>query len=318
MLASRLLVAATLAATILEAGIAQGQTYPNKPIRIITGSVGGGSDTAARHIAQEISGPLGQPVIVENRASIVATETVARAAPDGYVLLVGGASVWHTPLMQKMNYDPVADFAPLTLISREVFIVVVHPSLPVKSVRELIALAKARPGELNNSAGSTGGTVHLAGELFKSMAGINVVGVPYKGTAPAIGAMLSGEVQMTINEVGLLAPHIKSGKMKALAVTSITPSALVPGLPTVAASGIPGYEWVGMTHFKVPAKTPAAIINRLNQEIVRVLHRPEVKERYLNAGVEAVGNSPEEFAAMVKADLAKVSKVIALAGIKTQ
>ena len=299
-------------------GMTYGQTFPSKPIRIITGSVGGGSDTAARHIAQEISGPLGQPVIVENRASIVATETVAKAAPDGYALLVGGASVWQTPLMQKMNYDPVNDFSPLTLISREVFLVVVHPSLRVRSVKELITLAKSRPGELNNSAGSTGGTVHLASELFKSMAGVNVVGIPYKGTAPAIGALLSGEVQMTINEVGLIAPHLKSGRMKALAVTSATPSALVPGLPTVSATGIPGYEWVGMTHFLAPAKTPAAIINRLNQEIVRVLHRTEVKERYLSAGVEAVGNSPEEFSAIIKSDMAKVSKVTKIAGIKLE
>ena len=300
----------------LGMGVASGQNYPGKPIRIITGSVGGGSDTTARHIAQEIAVPLGQPVIVENRASIVATETVARGAPDGYILLVGGASVWHTPLMQKMNYDPVNDFSPLTLITREVFIVVVHPSLPVKSIKELIALAKARPGELNNSAGSTGGTVHLAQELFKSMAGVNIVGVPYKGTAPSIAGLLSGEVQMTINEVGLIAAHVKSGKMRALAVTSATPSPLVPGLPTVSAAGIPGYEWVGMTHMMAPAKTTGAIINRLNQEIVRVLHRPDVRERYLNSGVEVVGNSPEEFAAIIRADMAKVGKVIKSAGIK--
>ena len=302
-------------AMVLGTGMVYGQAYPSKPVRIITGSVGGGSDTAARHIAQEISGPLGQPVVVENRASLVATETVAKAPPDGYTLLVGGASVWQTPLLQKINYDAVNDLAPLVLITREVFLLCVHPSLPVKSIKELITLAKARPGELNNSAGSQGGTVHLASELFKSMAGVKIISIPYKGTAPTVAALVAGEVQMTINEVGLMEPHIKSGRVRALAVTSATPSALVPGLPTVAAS-VPGYEWVGMTHIMAPAKTPAAIITRLNQEIVRVLNKPETKERYLKSGVEVVASSPEEFAAVMKADIAKISKVIKDSNIK--
>ena len=295
-----------------------GQTYPSKPIRIVTGSVGGGSDFASRQIGQEISGPLGQPVIVENRASLIATETVARAPPDGYTLLVGGASVWHTPQFQKRNYDVVRDFSPLSLMTREVFVLVVHPSLPVKSVREVIALAKARPGELNFSTGLSGGTTHLAAELFKSLAGVNIVGVPYKGTAPAVAALISGEAQITINEAGLMAPHVKSGRVRALAVTSATPSALVPGLPTVAASGVPGYEWVGMTHIMAPANTPAAIINRLNREIVRALNKADVKERYLNAGAEVVGSTPEEFAAVIRSDMARIAKVIKDARIQVQ
>jgi len=306
----------SIAVIMLGASVVSGQTYPSQLIRIITGSVGGGSDFVARQIAQGLAPPLGQPAVVENRASIIASETVAKAPPDGYTLLVGGASVWQTPVMQKMNYDPVGDFSPISLISRDVFILAVHPSLPVKSVKELIALANARPGELNYAGGSTGGTTHLAGALLTSVAGVNIVNVPYKGTAPAVAALLSGEVQLAINEAGLITPHVASGKVRALAVTSATPSALVPSLPTVAASGLPGYEWIGMTHLLAPAKTTAAIINRLNQEIVRFINVPEVKERFLKAGSEVVGNSPQEFAAIIKADMVKITKVIKDAGIK--
>ena len=306
----------SIAVIMLGASVVSGQTYPSQLIRIITGSVGGGSDFVARQIAQGLAPPLGQPAVVENRASIIASETVAKAPPDGYTLLVGGASVWQTPVMQKMNYDPVGDFSPISLISRDVFILAVHPSLPVKSVKELIALANARPGELNYAGGSTGGTTHLAGALLTSVAGVNIVNVPYKGTAPAVAALLSGEVQLAINEAGLITPHVASGKVRALAVTSATPSALVPSLPTVATSGLPGYEWIGMTHLLAPAKTTAAIINRLNQEIVRFINVPEVKERFLKAGSEVVGNSPQEFAAIIKADMVKITKVIKDAGIK--
>ena len=295
------------------AGTVSAQDYPNRPIRIVTGSVGGGSDFTSRQIASGISGPLGQPVIVENRASIIASEVVSKAPPDGYTLLVGGAGVWLTPLSQKMNYD-MADFAPLSLISRDVNILVVHPSVPVKSVKELIALAKARPGELNYSASL--GTALLASELFKSMAGVRMVHIPYKGAGPAITALVSGEAQLTINEAGLLAPHVKSGKARALAVTSATPSTLTPGLPTVAESGVPGYEWVGMTHLLAPAKTPAAIVNRLNQEIVRFLNRAEVKARFLSAGTEIVASSPEELATIIKSDIDRITRLIRDAGLK--
>ena len=301
---------------IVITGVASGQTYPTQVIRIITGSVGGGSDFVARQVSQGISGPLGQSVVVENRASLIATETVAKASPDGYTLLVGGAAVWQTPLIQKVNYDAMNDLAPISLLSRDVFVLAVHPSLPVKSVKELIALAKARPGELNYSSGLTGATTHLAGLLLSSMAGVKIVNISYKGTGPAVAALLSGEVQLTINEIGLIAPHEKSGKMRALAVTSGTPSALVPGLPTVSASGLPGYEWIGMTHIFAPGKTPAPIISRLNQEIVRFVNQPEVKERFIKAGSEVVGNSPQEFVAVIKSDVAKISKVIKESGLK--
>jgi tripartite-type tricarboxylate transporter receptor subunit TctC len=297
---------------------AWGQAYPTRPIRIVTGSVGGGSDFTARQIAQEIALPLGQPVIVENRASLVATETVAKAPPDGYTLLVGGASMWQTPIVDKRDYDPTSDFAPLSLVTREVFVLVVHPSLPVKSIRELVSLARARPAQLNISTGLSGGTTQLAAELFKSMSHVNMTAVPYKGTAPAIAALISGEVQVTINEAGLMAPHVKSGRVRALAVTSATPSALVPGLPTVSDSGVPGYEWIGMTHIMAPAKTPAPIIVRLNQEIVRALNKPDIRERYLNAGSEVVASSPETLADVIKADMAKIAKIIKEADIHAQ
>ena len=233
------------------------QDYPSKPIRIAAGNPGGGNDFAARVIAQGISGPLGQPVIVENRGQIaLSAEVVARAPPDGYTLFVAGASLWITQLLQKTSYDVMRDFSPLSTISRDVFIVAVHPSLPVKSIKDLITLAKSRAGELNYANGQTGGTQHLATELFKSLAGVNIVNVPYKGNTAGITALISGEVQVIINDAGLVIPHAKSGKVRALAVTSAEPSLLVPWLPTVAASGLPGYESVGITGMLAPAKTP--------------------------------------------------------------
>ena len=289
------------------------QDYPNKPIRIITGSVGGGNDTAARQVGQAITGPLGQPVIVENRASALVAEAVAKSPADGYTLMMQGAAVWLVPLLQKVNYD-MNEFSPISQISRDVFVVAVHPSLPVKSIKELIALAKARPGELNYSTGTTGSSPHLAGELMKSMAGVKIVGIPYTGSQ--IIPVVSGEVQFTIIDSGLVAPQAKVGKLRALAVSSATPSTLAPGLPTVSDSGLPGYEVTGFTGLFAPAKTSAAVVRRLNEEIVRFLNRTDVKEQFLNRGAEVVASSSEQFTAAVKTDVAKWSKVIKETGIK--
>ena len=301
---------------VAGAGMVSGQDFPSKPIRIFTTTPGGGSDFAARIIAQGISGPLGQPVLIENRGGgSLAAEPVGKAPPDGYTLFLGGAAFWILPLLQKTPYD-TADFAPLTLISKEVFIVVVHPSLPVKSIKELVALAKARPGEINYGSGAPGGPNHIAMELFKSMTGVNIVNVPYKGPPAAVTAQVGGEVQVSLSDLSIVAPHVKSGRLIALAVTSAEPSALFPGMPTVSGSGVPGYEWVGMTVTLMHAKTPRAIVNRLNQEIVRVIRSPEVKEKFLSNGAETVGNTPDEFAALIKADTARISKVIKDAGIK--
>ena len=304
---------------VLGAGVVAGQDYPNKPIRIVTSAAGGGSDFTTRQIAQGITGPLEQPVIVENRAApVIATETVAKAPPDGYTLLVGGGTLWLMPLMQKVNYDPVRDFSPISLVERSPNVLVVHPSLPVKSVKELISLAKARPGELTYSSSGLGGTTWLSGELLKSMAGVNIVSIPYKTGTQANTAVLNGEVQLAFPTAGVVAPFVKSGRLKALAITSAEPSALVPGLPTIAASGLPGYELVGVSGIWAPAKTPGAIINRLNREIVRALNLPDVKERFLNGGSEAVGTSPEQFAAYIKSSTATVDKLVKDAGINVK
>ena len=305
---------------VLGAGAVRGQDYPTKPIRIVTGSAGGGQDFATRIIAQGISGSLGQPVIVDNRggSGIIAAEIVAKAPPDGYTLLVAASPHWILPLLQdQVPYDPVKDFSPVTLALRLPNLIVVHPSLPANSVKELIALAKARPAALNYGSSGTGASTHLAAELFKAMAGVNLVRVPYKGGGPALNALLGGEVQVWFPNVAAAAPHVRSGKLRALAVTSTAPSALSPGLPTVAAS-LPGYEAVSMIGIFAQAKAPAAIINRINQEIVRVLNTAEVRERLLSTGVEPVGGSPKEFAAAVKSEMAKWGKVIRDAGIREQ
>jgi tripartite-type tricarboxylate transporter receptor subunit TctC len=310
--APRMLVAAALAA-VFGPGVCA-QDYPNKPVRIITNAAGGDSDFAARQMAQGITGPLGQPVVIDNRATtLLSSEAAAQAAPDGYTLHVNGTSLWIGPLLRKVPYG---DFSPISLIVRDVTVVSVHPSVPVKNIRELVALAKARPGELNYGSTGVGSTAHLSGELFKSLAGVNIVNVPYKGTAAALTGLVSGEVHMLVADVGSTMPHMKAGKLRALAVTSNSPSILAPGLATVSASGLPGYEMVSLTGIFAPSKTPAAIVNRLNQEVVRVLNMPEVKSRFLATGKEAMGTTPDELGNIIKTDMARVGKVIRDAGIK--
>jgi tripartite-type tricarboxylate transporter receptor subunit TctC len=303
---------------VLGAGIVFGQKYPNKPIRIVASAAGGSGDFAARLIAQGLSGALSQQVVVDNRGGVIPGEIVSKAPPDGYTLLIDAASFWIGPLLQETPYDPVKDFAPVTLTDSAPNVLVVNPSLPVKSVKELIALAKARPGELNYGSSSTGSTPHLAAELFNMMAGVKIVRVPFKGSGPAVISLLGGQVQLMFATAGSVAPHVKSGRLRALAVASLQPSALAPGLPTIAASGVPGYEAVAFEGMFAPAKTPVAIIDRLNQEIVRVLNRAEVKERFFNAGVETVGSTPEEFAAAIKSNVAKWGKLIKDAGIRDE
>jgi len=308
----------SVALMIVGTGAVSAQDYPNKTIRIIASTPGGGSDFQARQIGQGISGTLGQPVVIDNRPSILVAEVGVKGAPDGYTLTIQGASLWIGPLLRKAPYDPVSDFAPITMISREVFILAVHPSLPVKSIKDLIALAKSRPGELIYSVSTPGGPSFLGMELFKSMTGVRMLNVPYKGTSQVVTAVLSGETQLTVGDVALVAPHAKSGRLKALAVTSLDTSALAPGLPSIAESGLPGFEVVGATGMWAPAKTPSAIVTRLNQEIVRFLVRAEVKERFLGNQVEVVANTPEQFAAIIKADIAKWGKVFKDAGIKLE
>ena len=295
---------------------ASAQTYPSKPVRIVTGDVGGGNDFAARVIAQEITGPLGQPVVVDNRANVIAFDLVAKAPPDGYTLLLQGAPFWLGPLMNKVTYDPIRDFSPITLAIRQPNMIVVHPMLPVKSVKELIALAKAKPGQLNYGAASIGSSSHLAGEYFKSLAGVNIVTIVYKSNSNAVTDTISGQVQVLFISAAFSGPFVKSGRLRALAVTSAEPSPLAPGVPTVAASGLPGYESTSMAGIFAPAKTPAPIITRLNQEMVNALKREDVKTRLFGANVEAVGGSPDQLAATMKTEIDKWGKVIKDAGIR--
>ncbi len=311
------LVLSTIAGVlILDTYAVHAQTYPSRPIRIITSDAGSGSDFAARLVAMETTGKLGQSVIVDNRPSTLDGDLVAHAAPDGYTLLVEGVSFWVAPLLQKMPYDPVKDFAPISIVTAAPWCLVVHPSVPVKSVKDLIELARSKPGEINYASAGIGGGAHLAAELFKDMTGVNIVHIPFKGTGTAVISLIGGQVQLMFANPPAVTPHIKSGKLRAIAVTSANPSALFPGLPTVAASGLPGFDVTVVTSLFAPAKTPTAIINRLNQEVAFALHRPEVKERVINTGVEAIGSSVAELANTEKSDIAKWSRVIKDAGIR--
>ena len=303
---------------ILCVDVVLGQNYPDKPIRILSGPSGSGVDFAARLIAQGISGPLGAQVIIDNRSGNIPAEVVAKAAPDGYTLLIAGGNTWIEPLLRGTTtyiYDVVRDFTPITLAAASPLLLVVHPSLRVKSVKELVALAKAKPGELNVAFATRGGAGHLAAELFKALAGVNIVGIYYNAPGPALNDLLGGQVQMMFVAMLSATPHLKSGRIRALAVTSTQPSALMPGLPTVAAT-VPGYESRAIFGVFAPAKTPVAIINRLNQEIVRFLNQADVKEKFFNSLIEVVASSPEQLVATVKSEIVRMGKVIRDAGIR--
>ena len=318
MLIARLVIA-TIAGGIMLVGtsMVSSQDYPSKPIRFVTSAVGGGNDLQTRFIAPVISSALGQPVVVDNRAgAVISAEVASKSPPDGYVIMYNGQTMWLTPLLAKAPYD-MRDFAPISQVAREIYVLTVHPSLPVKSVKEFLALAKSKPGQLNYGSSIPGSNGHLAGELFKSLSGANIVWVPYKGTAQAIVGEIVGEVQMTIANPSAVVPIIKAGKLKALAITSSSPSVLFPGLPTVA-EAVPGFEMISLTGVFAPAKTPTAILNRLSQEISRALNTPDVKQKFLNTGVEAAGSTPEQFDAAVKADIAKMAKVIKEDNIKIE
>jgi tripartite-type tricarboxylate transporter receptor subunit TctC len=311
-----IVISAVSSTLVVGAGILHAQPYPSKTIRIVTSEPGGGSDFTSRLIAQGISGPMGQAVIVENRGGIIPVETVAKAAPDGHALLLS-ASMWVTPLFQSdLSYDPIRDFSPVTLAVSTPNILVVHPSLPIRSVKELIALARSRPGDINYATGTTGSASHIAAEKFKSMAAINMVRIPYKNAGPGITALIGGEVQLMFATAGSVSLHIKSGRLRALAATSPKPSALLPGMPTVADSGLPGYDANTLFGMFAPAKTPAEIIGRVNQEVVRFLTRSDTREKLLGLGVEAEASSPEQWAAIVKTEIAVLGKIVRQSGLR--
>jgi tripartite-type tricarboxylate transporter receptor subunit TctC len=296
------------------------QTYPARPVRLVTAEVGAAGDYSARLLAPGLSEVFGQQFIVDNRggSGVIPFEIVARAPPDGHTLLVFGSAVWLLPLLQNVPYNPVTDYAPITLAVTTPLLVVVNPAVPVKSIRELVALARAKPGELNYSSGISGSATHLPAELFKFMTGVNIVRVAYKGGGPALNALLGGEVQVMFATSSGAAPQVAAGRLRALAVTSARPSALFPDLPTVAASGLPGYDAASIMVVFAPAKTPAALIGILNREIVRLLNKPDLRERYSRAGAEVVASTPEQLAATMKSDMIMMEKVIKAAGIRAQ
>jgi tripartite-type tricarboxylate transporter receptor subunit TctC len=299
---------------------AQNERFPSKPLRIVTAEVGGGNDYASRVIAAGLSAALGQQVVVENRGGtpVNAVDSVMRAAPDGHTLLLNGSNLWMLQYMRdNVPYDVLRDLAPVTLAVSSPCILIVHPSLPVKSAKDLIALARARPAELNYAA-APGGLIHIAAELFKSMAKVKMVHVAYKGGGPSLNALFGGEVQLMFPTAGTVASQLDSKRLRALAVTSLKPSALFPQLPTIAATGLPGYESVGRFAMFVPLKTPEAIIARLNQEIIRVLGRQEAIARLNAAGIETVGSTPAQLTAVVKEEMATLGKVIREAGMRVE
>lgn len=294
---------------------ASSQEYPARAIRIVTAPAGGGNDFSARILARGISGPLGQQVIVDNRPTVLAPEIVAKAASDGYTMLLNGSSHWIGPFVERVSYDPLKDFAPVSLVDRTPVILVVHPSLPVKSVKQLIALAKARPGELNFSSGAPGTSNYLGGVLFNHYAGVDIVRIPYKGAAPAMTAVMSGETQIMFASPGGSMPHVKSGRLRALAVGSERPSELAPGLPTIAESGVRGYVCETLHALFFPAGTPAAIVTRVHQEVDRYLRSPDGRDQFIKGGVEAVSSTPEQLTATMKSEMATIGKVLKAAGV---
>lgn len=301
--------------------IAPASEYPGKPVRIVVGfSPGGGGDIVARIVAQKLSQNLKQSVIVDNRPGAggsIGAAFVAKSAPDGYTMLVVTSSYAVIPsLYRDLSFDPIKDFAPVSLIAEAPLLVVVHPSLPVHSVRELIAFAKARPGQLNYASGGSGTSGNLAGELFKSLTGVNIVHVPYKGAGPALVDVISGQVDMNFVSMLSSLPHVKSGKLRALAVTGVKRSPALPQLPTVAEAGVREYRrttWYGML---APAHTPAAIVNRLSTETERAVSSPDVRQRFMVDGAEPEGGTPKEFHDYLVSEIALVRKIIEQAGVQ--
>ena len=316
-----LLVAAALLAGSLPASA---QPYPNRPLRIVVPfPPGGGTDIGTRIVAQKLQEAWGQAVIVENKpgaAGIVGTELTAKSAPDGYTFMMGniGTHAINVSLYKKLAYDPVRDFAPVSMVADLPLLLLVHPSVPANSVKELIALAKSQPGKLNFSSSGAGGSMHVAAELFKSMTGVDMVHIPYKGGAPAVADLLSGQVALSFSTVLETIQHVKAGKVRALAVTNDHRSIALPDLPTIAEAGLPGYQSISWLALFAPAGTPKDIVNKVSAESVRILKLPDVKERLLAQGAEPIGSTPEQLAATLAADIAKYAKVIRESGYKPE
>jgi tripartite-type tricarboxylate transporter receptor subunit TctC len=303
------------------AGTAHAQTYPSKPIRfVITYPTGGGSDFTVRPIAQKLFERWGQPVFVDSRpggSAMIGTDYVAKSAADGYTLMLSASSEvsMNVVLFKKMPYDPVRDLQPLTLVGTTPPLLLAHPSLPVKSVRELVALARAKPGALSYASIGTGTPQHFAGELMKTTFGIDMVHVPYKGAAPALIDIVGGHVPIGLTAPTVAVPHVKAGRLRALAVTSATRSGAMPDVPTIAESGAPGFDIVQWYAVWMPARPPKDVFDKLQGELVRIIHSPEYRQRQLEVATDIVGSSAEVLGNFQKAEIEKFRKIAAAAGI---
>ena len=312
-----------LLAAVLAASPVAAQQYPAKTIRLVVPfPPGGGNDIVGRIVAQRLGESIGQQVIVDNRGGAggtIGTDLAAKAPPDGYTLLINNISLAvNATLYPKLSYDTVKDLAPITLVGRQPNILVVHPSVPAKTIRDLVALAKARPQQVNYGSGGVGTAGHLATELFMMMTGAQLMHVPYKGLGPALTDLMGGHVQVAISTMASALPQVKAGKLRPLAVTTLQRSAFFPEVPTMAEAGVKGYEfntWYGLL---APAGTPRAVIDRLNKETVKVLGAPPLKEQFASQGLETWPSIPEEFAAYLKNEVAKWAKVVKRSGVKPE
>lgn len=315
--------AVMLVAVLCAASGAAAQPYPARSVRVIAGfPPGSGADITARVIGARLTDVLGQQFVVDNRpgaASNIAAELAAKAPPDGYTLFIGTvANTINATLYSKLPFDFARDFAPVALTTAAPNVLVLHPSVPAKSVKELIALAKSRPGQLNFASAGTGTAPHLSGELFNAMAGVTMVHIPYKGSPPAVTDLLAGEVALMFSPSSTVLPHVKTGRLRALAVTTASRLPSLPELPTVAESGLTGYETITWFGFVAPARTPPAIVTRLNTEIVRVLALPEVRNLFASQGIETLGGTPGHFASYIRDEIAKWAKAIRLSGARAE
>jgi tripartite-type tricarboxylate transporter receptor subunit TctC len=310
------------AASIVLAASSLGyaQSYPAKPIRFLVGfPPSGTNDIVARIVAQKVSELIGQQLVVENRGganTAIATELGARAAPDGYTILLNSPGHATNPALMKLNFDSVKDFAFITLIAEAPNLVVVHPSLPARNVKELIAVSKKQPGQINYGSSGTGTTVHLSAELFQHMTGVKWVHIPYKGGGPAVIELMAGQTQVYFGNLPTVIGYARAGKLRPLAVTSAKRSAAAPEIPTVAESGVPGFDVTAWYGVSVPAKTPKPLVDRLNTEFVNAIKSPDLRDRLVKAGADPVGNTPEQYTAFVQNEITKWGKVIKAAGIK--
>lgn len=305
-----------LAALLGGLPLAHAQSWPAKPIRfIVPFTPGGGNDTIARLIGQKLSGTLGQQVVIDNRAGAggtIGAEAAARSAPDGYTMFLAGVATHgiNPNLRKKLPYDPVRDFEPVSLIAQAPLLVVVHPSLPVRNVRDLVALAKSKPGEVTYASNGAGGSSHLAVELFQMTTGTKMLHVPYKGLSPALTDLISGQVQVMFSSAVAMLPQVKAGRLRAIAMTGGKRSPAIPELPTVAESGVPGYEtgsWYGIV---MPAGSPKPVVNRLAKEVAAIAKSPDIAERLVEDAAIPVGSTPEEFGAYIRKELARWAKVV--------